>query len=166
MEKCGGWWWLLVSYLLAKTEKRLYDLQSCITIFIFVPPGVRSMECFWSRRKISIIERFSEIDLHSNGVTNSSPFTLGLAKANKCELKYLLFSRATILAVTAYLDAFQKIADAATNARGELIIASTDFSCVYLVLRPRKSPSSPWPEETVTTIIIRRRHSTRATDDW
>jgi len=31
----------------------------------------------------------------------------------------LLFFRATIHAIGAYLDAFQKIADAATNARGK-----------------------------------------------
>lgn len=32
-----------------------------------------------------------------------------------------MYFRATILAISAYLEAFQKIADAATNARGKSI---------------------------------------------
>lgn len=41
-------------------------------------------------------------------------------------LRHWIF-RATILAVTAYLDAFQKIADAATGARGEHLFTSSTF---------------------------------------
>lgn len=37
------------------------------------------------------------------------------------------FHRTTILAAVAFLDAFQKVADMATNSRGEFVCLSSSF---------------------------------------
>jgi len=37
-------------------------------------------------------------------------------------VRYIYYCRAAILAISAYLEAFQKIADAATNARGKFLL--------------------------------------------
>lgn len=46
----------------------------------------------------------------------------------------IYYSRAAILAISAYLEAFQKIADAATNARGKFILDYEKYNYYYLII--------------------------------
>ena len=45
---------------------------------------------------------------------------------------FVYFFRAAIQAIAAYLDAFQKIADAATNSRGKCDRPKIEFDAIYV----------------------------------
>lgn len=72
----------------------------------------------WKSDKITFVLKVSSIHIINLPICG---------KKNYCKFNLLFvlnYFRAAILAVTAYLEAFQKIADAATNARGKYLIYS------------------------------------------
>lgn len=66
---------------------------------------------------------------------------------NVCSFFFFFLFSATIQAISAYLDAFQKIADAATNSRGKSLLYETEFFWLHQV-------SVYWVHRRVWRVIV------------